>query len=714
MGFSLMGLGKGFADGINADAAMEAQYKLAIGKSTASAKATNAINTEASILSRTVNIGEVDYTDNNGQQAKHMISFVKSDDPDAKARNIANVSSVMDASNKIINGQSVLELINNSNNGALANTLVSEYGKYMHPIIQDGLVKGEDGSFVLKEIYPFINDDFWKEQTSRMVKGKNVGTGVMPGDFRFVGNPIEQNGNTIFRHYKSDIKDYTKSFWNADNAEQAILARKPEDTAKNLRELAYRWNNNQPKPYTNNEELMNNFLFGLTNENMPGGIDRPTAINIALDLKPILEGGYQSVMGSTQKRQALMLYLGNLADNDIYIDNPQQLTEIFGYYFEDNWTDENTQEGYIGKTSYDKVAKSMGISKPDNLKKAEATVRKPIQRIDRILELAGDQGQSGDLPMGAIRQITLFGRGVMEIGGQVKTAGTSIFAGAKDAAMSVLDSDMFDFSGTSKDEITKRITALETLARDNSTKYQALVEQAGGVEQLEALYNSEQLDSGQISIIDGTNSALIEYHTYLLAFEMAGAVQGGGDSRTISNRDVEMMRAAIRDRMVSSGKDFVGVLKEIRRELSGTLTVNRLWTHASGTRSVKGLKAAKLYETLYNDMRTGDNPLQAFARKISGKNRDQLDITEKKKIDGNESEVVKKDMEVPVIEFGNYDSLQDMATGLKQITNFNDKSATFNLFKNQAIEAQKAGYKREHFVTELGEGITSLFFPEVN
>ena len=55
-----------------------------------------------------------------------------------------------------------------------------------------------------------------------------------------------------------------------------------------------------------------------------------------------------------------------------------------------------------------------------------------------------------------------------------------------------------------------------------------------------------------------------------------------------------------------------------------------------------------------------------------------------------------------------------MATGLKQITNFNEKSATFNLFKNQAIEAQKAGYTREHFVTELGEGITALFFPDVN
>ena len=77
-------------------------------------------------------------------------------------------------------------------------------------------------------------------------------------------------------------------------------------------------------------------------------------------------------------------------------------------------------------------------------------------------------------------------------------------------------------------------------------------------------------------------------------------------------------------------------------------------------------------------------------------------------------EMFKKDTEVPIIKFGNYDSLSQMATGLKQITNFNEKSATFNLFKNQAIEAQKAGYTREHFVTELGEGITALFFPDVN
>ena len=111
-------------------------------------------------------------------------------------------------------------------------------------------------------------------------------------------------------------------------------------------------------------------------------------------------------------------------------------------------------------------------------------------------------------------------------------------------------------------------------------------------------------------------------------------------------------------------------------------------------------------------MRTGDNPLQAFARKISGKEPSEYTETEKKEI--ITEEIVKKDTEVPIIKFGNYDSLSQMATGLKQITNFNEKSATFNLFKNQAIEAQKAGYTREHFVTELGEGITALFFPDVN
>ena len=33
-------------------------------------------------------------------------------------------------------------------------------------------------------------------------------------------------------------------------------------------------------------------------------------------------------------------------------------------------------------------------------------------------------------------------------------------------------------------------------------------------------------------------SAAIQYHSYLLSFDMAAAIHGGGDSRTISDKDV--------------------------------------------------------------------------------------------------------------------------------------------------------------------------------
>ena len=54
-----------------------------------------------------------------------------------------------------------------------------------------------------------------------------------------------------------------------------------------------------------------------------------------------------------------------------------------------------------------------------------------------------------------------------------------------------------------------------------------------------------------------------------------------------------------------------------------------------------------------------------------------------------------------------------MATGLKQIKGFNEKHVWFDTYKKSADAAKDAGYTREHFVTEFGEGITALFFPEI-
>ena len=707
MGLSFLGGLKGFADGVNAEAAAEQEYKLAIGKATGTTKANLALAAEADIAKRTKSLGMINYTDEKGNKKQHNITYLQSDASDVGTRNIDNITSIIESSNVNIGGKSVLEWINLSGDSALANTLVGEYGKYMHPIIQNSMVKADNGSFVLKDVYPFINDAFWNQQTSKMVRGKNTDS-ILPGAFQYVGNGAFNGTDTIFPAYSTDVKDYTKTYWNTDDSMQAALARKPETTEKDLYELAVRWNRGLEKPYMNNKDMIEAFLFGLTDSDKTiGGIDRPTALAIALDLKPILQNGFQDVMNSTQKRNALMMYIGNLADNDIYINDPQQISEIFGYYFENTWTDESTQEGYIGKTSFDKVAASMGIEKAERLLNADFKVTKPIQRIDRILELAGDAGKEGSLPMGAVRQITLFGRGAIELGAQAESGIGAIFAGAKDAAMAVINSDMFDGN---KDDINKEVNRLTELSKTNYAEYEKLVQEYGTEEALEAAYSANALEPGQKETIDGTRDALIEYHTYLLAFEMAGAVQGGGDSRTISNRDVEMMRAAIRDRIISSGKDFVGVLREIRAELNGTLTVNRLWSHASSTRSIKNLKAAKLYEYLYNDMRRGDNPLRAFARKIARKPIEEIGTEgEQEKTDLVEKEVTTT--EVPEIQFGPYDNLQQMATGLKQFKGFNDKHPMFDTFKKAADDAIAAGYTKEHFKAELGEGITSLFFP---
>ena len=240
------------------------------------------------------------------------------------------------------------------------------------------------------------------------------------------------------------------------------------------------------------------------------------------------------------------------------------------------------------------------------------------------------------------------------------------------------------------------------------------------------MYNEGKLSTAEKARVDGTVNALIEYHTYMLAFEMAGAVQGGGDSRTISDKDVKIMRAAIRDKFVSSGQDFVSVLKEIRQELSGILNMNRLWTNASRTRSIKGLKAASLYEALYMDIQGSDNPLRAFARKWTKQSPEQLledhgdDTFEK-----NTEELKKTEEEktVPAIPFSNYtNGLKDFATGLQQIVDKYKKdgkdiatAVTWPTYKKQAELAIKAGYTREHFITLLGDDITTkLFTPSIS
>ena len=99
MGLSFLGGLKGFADGVNAEAAAEQQYRLAIGKATGTTKANLALAAEADIAKRTKSLGMLNYVDKDGSKQQHNITYLQSDAPDAKNRNIDNITSIIDASN---------------------------------------------------------------------------------------------------------------------------------------------------------------------------------------------------------------------------------------------------------------------------------------------------------------------------------------------------------------------------------------------------------------------------------------------------------------------------------------------------------------------------------------------------------------------------------------------------------------------------------------
>lgn len=74
---------------------------------------------------------------------------------------------------------------------------------------------------------------------------------------------------------------------------------------------------------------------------------------------------------------------------------------------------------------------------------------------------------------------------------------------------------------------------------------------------------------------------------------MAAAVQGGGDSRTISDRDVKIMQNVIFSRFMS-GKDFRAVLNEIKTTMVAYRDYHGLFQNGKNKNSVDMINAAAM------------------------------------------------------------------------------------------------------------------------
>ena len=94
--------------------------------------------------------------------------------------------------------------------------------------------------------------------------------------------------------------------------------------------------------------------------------------------------------------------------------------------------------------------------------------------------------------------------------------------------------------------------------------------------------------------------AVLNYYSYILAFQMAAAVQGDGDARTISDKDVNLFMNAIGNAFFRSRGDYLSVINEIDRVMSKRKSIGLLYKEGN-QRGVNGLMTARMIEQSLNN-----------------------------------------------------------------------------------------------------------------
>ena len=114
------------------------------------------------------------------------------------------------------------------------------------------------------------------------------------------------------------------------------------------------------------------------------------------------------------------------------------------------------------------------------------------------------------------------------------------------------------------------------------------------IERFEANKNANS-DSAEARAYKTAEAAMLNYYSYILAFQMAAAVQGNGDSRTISDKDVRLFQNAIGNAFFRSRGDYLAVIKEIDKTMRAKRAVGERWSYGQ-SKGHRGAKAAYLLQ----------------------------------------------------------------------------------------------------------------------
>jgi len=245
--------------------------------------------------------------------------------------------------------------------------------------------------------------------------------------------------------------------------------------------------------------------------------------------------------------------------------------------------------------------KSMGYEKIGGPQTALDSVNKVTNRINQMEVLVENRTKSGtgQAPTGKLLiGIEILGRGLGALPGQITNIiGSSENQNVEDNGGII--KSVLEYVGRYKGEDDDYSSAqafkrFNNSAQEGRRSYKKLVDETVGAnklfknqQELDLAYKNYRMSKGefnekQINVLkrlDNSYAAVMNYHSYLLAFEMAAAAQGGGDSRTISDRDVKIMQNVIFSKFMATD-DFKAVLGEIKDSMSILRDTHALYANA--------------------------------------------------------------------------------------------------------------------------------------
>jgi hypothetical protein len=575
------GFAKGFADGYNADVAAKKAAELEREKYVATLKLKNKLETDQAIDLATVDFGKIIGQNNNVEHDN--FSFVKNyTDTNQFKKSMGtlnNLNTALQTKNEF--GISPLDtLVANPEGNAAVISKIKNIYQANHIFVKDRLNKELEDQVIEynPENLPYYNNPLFK--------GFDAVVSVEQHNQRHPNDRVQITGDVIHQDFENQIKNSRGSYYKKEEVNAFIANANKNFPGKNV-----------IRDYENRTKALKNEGIETADFN--------TVLSLGMRLNPLLKGNVSSadidnVVQNIRKEPEYQ--------NISLID----LQSAIAFSFEDKPTIYSNRGDFIYNVqspSYGDIVKESGREMADS-KAAYKKASDVYNRVGRTLGLIKEtENDLGAVPVGIFQTVEIGLRGLADAANQGKTVINSLLRFGQAAFGGAVNTSYYTTPSEGRgNEVTDKVYTemMDNLDNANLQEIkkikQKYLEQGMSekkfYETVSAMSLNEDLevqgfDRKDVEKIKASNTALIQYHSFLLAFDMAAAIQGGGDSRTISDKDVRIMARAISGAL-KAGADYKEVLREIQRNMQAAREYHEVYLHADDNKSKALLKSADI------------------------------------------------------------------------------------------------------------------------